>query len=64
MNIKIHLYVWDSSNWFDYYRHKDLYDSIHTFDMSDADKYEKAEYLPFLYLVKCKITKPTNLNIK
>ena len=47
MNIKIHLYVWDSSNWFDYYRHQDLYDSIHTFDMSDADKYEKAEYLPF-----------------
>lgn len=49
MNIKIHLYVWDSSNWFDYYRHQDLYDSIHTFDMSDADKYEKAEYLPFFY---------------
>lgn len=45
--ISIHLYVWDSSNWFDYYRHSKLYDTIHTFDMSDAIKYEKSIYLPF-----------------
>lgn len=47
-NIKSVLYLWDNSDFYDYFSNAHAFDKVMTFDMKDADRYH-VKLLPFFF---------------
>ena len=48
-NIKTCLYIWDSSNVYDYFRNAFLFEKVYTFDYNDSLNFDCAEFLPIYW---------------